>query len=70
MHFKGLIHLYSNGGATTVVVAFVTGEKESIFLHTPEFIPPASDQLFVQPVDTGAFAFDLLKMFLHFLPPF
>lgn len=38
--------------------------------YTPEFIPPASNQLLVQPVDTGAFTFDLLKMFLHFLSPF
>lgn len=38
--------------------------------YTPEFIPPASDQLLIQPVDAGAFTFDLLKMFLDFLPPF
>lgn len=37
---------------------------------TPEFITPPSYQLFVQPVNTGALTFDLLKMFLHFLPPF
>lgn len=42
----------------------------ALFSHTPEFIPPASDQLLVQPVDAGAFTFDLLKMLLHLLPPF
>lgn len=39
------------------------------FLYQPEFIPPASDQLLVQPVDACAFTFDLLKMLLNFLPP-
>lgn len=37
---------------------------------TPELITPASNQLLVQPVNAGALTFDLLKMFLHFLPPF
>lgn len=55
-------HLFSND--------FLKPPLPLAFLsYSPEFIPPASDQLFVQPVDTGALAFDLLKMFLHFLPP-
>lgn len=37
--------------------------------RSPELIAPASDQLLVKPVDAGALALDLLKMFLHFLPP-
>lgn len=37
--------------------------------YTPEFVAPPPDQLLVQPVDAGAFALDLLEMFLHLLPP-
>lgn len=51
-------------------IAFMRSSlRLAFFSYTPEFITPASDQLFVQPVDAGALTFDLLKMFLHFLPP-
>lgn len=54
--------------------AAIPGQKQSHAFAaglpaSPEFIPPAPDQLLVQPVDAGALAFDLLKMFLHLFPP-